>query len=101
MACAAIDAAGMNVRINAALLDDKAAATRAVEELRTIQSQAAERIERILAEVEKRAAISINTIILSSLRLSPRRVERYVGIGHDQLERAAIRQIDDARIRQR
>ena len=58
MARAAIDAAGMNVRINAASLEDKAAAKRSVEELRTIQSQAADRIEKVLAEVEKRAALA-------------------------------------------
>ncbi len=58
MARAAIDAAGMNVRINAAALDDKAAAKRSVEELRSIQSQAADRIEKILAEVEQRATLA-------------------------------------------
>jgi glutamate formiminotransferase / formiminotetrahydrofolate cyclodeaminase len=58
MARAAIDAAGMNVRINAASLDDKTAAKRSVEELHSIQSQAADRIEKILAEVEKRAALA-------------------------------------------
>jgi formiminotetrahydrofolate cyclodeaminase len=58
MARAAIDAAGMNVRINAVALDDKATAKRSVEELHSIQSQAADRIEKILAEVEQRATLA-------------------------------------------
>jgi glutamate formiminotransferase/formiminotetrahydrofolate cyclodeaminase len=58
MARAAIDAAGMNVRINAAALDDKAAAKRSVEELRSIQARAADRIEKILAQVEQRATLA-------------------------------------------
>jgi glutamate formiminotransferase/formiminotetrahydrofolate cyclodeaminase len=57
MARAAIDAAGMNVRINAATLEDKAQAQRYVEEWRSIQAQALLRVEQVLAEVEKRAAL--------------------------------------------
>lgn len=46
MARAVIDAAGMNVSINAAALDDKASAKRSFEELHAIQAQAADRIEK-------------------------------------------------------
>lgn len=58
MARAAIDAAGMNVRINALSLDDKAQARRCVDEWESIQAQAASRIEQILNEVGKRAALA-------------------------------------------
>ena len=58
MARAAIDAAGMNVRINAATLEDKAQAQRYVEEWRSIQAQAMLRVEQVLVEVEKRAALA-------------------------------------------
>jgi formiminotetrahydrofolate cyclodeaminase len=58
MARAAIDAAGMNVRINAATLDDKAQAQRYVDEWRSIQAQALLRVDQILVEVEKRAALA-------------------------------------------
>ncbi len=58
MARAAIDAAGMNVRINAASLDDKAVAQKYVADWKSVQSQAAVRIEQILAQVEQRAALA-------------------------------------------
>jgi glutamate formiminotransferase/formiminotetrahydrofolate cyclodeaminase len=58
MARAAIDAAGMNVRINAAALDDKVAAKQSVEDLRSVQAQAAKQIEKILGEIEKRATLA-------------------------------------------
>jgi glutamate formiminotransferase/formiminotetrahydrofolate cyclodeaminase len=58
MARAAIDAAGMNVRINAATLDDKAQAQRYVEEWKNIQAQAALRVDQVLLEVEKRAQLA-------------------------------------------
>jgi glutamate formiminotransferase/formiminotetrahydrofolate cyclodeaminase len=58
MARAAIDAAGMNVRINAATLDDKNQAQRYVEEWKNIQAQAMLRVEQVLAEVEKRAQLA-------------------------------------------
>ncbi|CAG0931755.1 glutamate formiminotransferase / formiminotetrahydrofolate cyclodeaminase [Thermoflexales bacterium] len=58
MARAAIDAAGMNVRINAATLDDKAQAQRYVDELKNIQAQALLRVDQVLAEVEKRATLA-------------------------------------------
>lgn len=58
MARAAIDAAGMNVRINAASLDDKALAHQYAAEWQSIQSQAAARIEQIVAQVEQRAALA-------------------------------------------
>ena len=58
MARAAIEAAGMNVRINALSLDDKAQARRCVDEWQSIQTQATQRIEQILIEVEQRAALA-------------------------------------------
>jgi len=58
MARAAIDAAGMNVRINAATLDDQGQAQRYVEEWRSIQAQALLRVDQALAEVEKRARLA-------------------------------------------
>ncbi|HET7378181.1 MAG TPA: cyclodeaminase/cyclohydrolase family protein, partial [Anaerolineae bacterium] len=58
MARAAIDAAGINVRINAASLDDKNLARQTVEKLNDIRSQAAQRIDQILLMVEKRAALA-------------------------------------------
>jgi glutamate formiminotransferase / formiminotetrahydrofolate cyclodeaminase len=58
MACAAIDAAGMNVRINAATLDDKAQAQRYVEEWKNIQAQTKLRVDQVLVEVEKRAQLA-------------------------------------------
>jgi hypothetical protein len=38
--------------------EDKATVKRSIEELHSIQSQAADRIEKILAEVEKRATLA-------------------------------------------
>jgi len=58
MARAAIDAAGMNVRINAATLDDKALAQRHVNEWQSIQVQAMRRVDQVLLEVEKRAQLA-------------------------------------------
>jgi glutamate formiminotransferase/formiminotetrahydrofolate cyclodeaminase len=58
MARAAIEAAGMNVRINAAALDDKAQAQRYVEDWQQVHSQAAAHLEQILAQVETRAALA-------------------------------------------
>ena len=58
MARAAIDAAGMNVRINAATLDDKAQAQRYVQEWKSIQAQALLRVDQVLVEVEKRAQLA-------------------------------------------
>ncbi len=58
MARAAIDAAGMNVRINAATLEDKSQAQRYVEEWKNIQAQALLRVDQVLAEVENRAALA-------------------------------------------
>ncbi|HTP11756.1 MAG TPA: glutamate formimidoyltransferase [Anaerolineae bacterium] len=58
MARAAIDAAGMNVRINAATLEDKAQAQRYVEEWKNIQAQAMLRVDQVLVEVEKRAQLA-------------------------------------------
>ncbi len=57
MARAAIDAAGMNVRINAATLDDQAHAQRYVDEWKNIQAQGMRRVDQVLAEVEKRAQL--------------------------------------------
>jgi len=59
MARTAIDSAGMNVHIDATLLEDKRLARRCVDEWQSIQTQAASRIEQILNEVDKRG-ISIN-----------------------------------------
>ena len=58
MARAAIEAAGMNVRINTAALADKNQAQRYVEEWKSIQAQAVLRVEQVLADVEKRAALA-------------------------------------------
>jgi glutamate formiminotransferase / formiminotetrahydrofolate cyclodeaminase len=58
MARAAIEAAGMNVRINAASLDDKVLAQKSVADWRSIHSQAAARIEQILQQVEQRASLA-------------------------------------------
>jgi glutamate formiminotransferase/formiminotetrahydrofolate cyclodeaminase len=58
MARAAIDAAGMNVRINAATLDDKAQAQRYVEEWKSIQAQTMLRVDQVLTEVERRAELA-------------------------------------------
>jgi glutamate formiminotransferase/formiminotetrahydrofolate cyclodeaminase len=58
MARAAIDAAGMNVRINAATLEDKAQAQRYVEEWKNIQAQTMLRVDQVLVEVEKRAKLA-------------------------------------------
>jgi glutamate formiminotransferase / formiminotetrahydrofolate cyclodeaminase len=58
MARAAIDAAGMNVRINAATLDDKNQAQRYVEEWKNIQAQTVLRVDQVLVEVEKRAQLA-------------------------------------------
>ena len=48
----------MNVRINAATLDDKNQAQRYVEEWKNIQAQALLRVDQVLAEVEKRAQLA-------------------------------------------
>jgi glutamate formiminotransferase/formiminotetrahydrofolate cyclodeaminase len=58
MARAAIDAAGMNVRINAASLDDQVRAKQYVDEWKSIRDRAASRIDQILSEVEKRATLA-------------------------------------------
>ena len=58
MARAAIEAAGMNVRINAATLDDKGQAQRYVEEWKNIQAQTMLRVDQVLVEVEKRAQLA-------------------------------------------
>jgi len=58
MARAAIDAAGMNIRINAATLGDKNQAQRFIEEWKNIQAQAMLRVDQVLVEVEKRAALA-------------------------------------------
>ncbi len=58
LARAAIDAAGMNVRINAASLEDKNLAQRYVDEWKSLQGQALLRVDRILTEVEKRATLA-------------------------------------------
>lgn len=58
MARAAIEAAGMNIRINAATLDNPVQAQRYVEEWRSIQAQAMLRVDQVQAEVEKRAALA-------------------------------------------
>ena len=58
MARAAIESAGMNVRINAAGLEDKASAQRQVQELKELRVRAAALAEQILAEVEKRAVLA-------------------------------------------
>src|SRR5512139_2462549 len=58
MARAAIDAAGMNVRINAPTLDDKNQGQRYVEEWKSIHVQALLRIDQVLVEVEKRAQLA-------------------------------------------
>jgi formiminotetrahydrofolate cyclodeaminase len=58
MARAAIDAAGMNVRINAATLDDKAQAQRYVDEWKNIQARALLRVDQVLVEVERRAQLA-------------------------------------------
>ena len=55
---AAIDAAGMNVRINAVTLEDKNQAQRYVEEWKNIQAQAMLRVDQVLTEVEKRATLA-------------------------------------------
>jgi glutamate formiminotransferase/formiminotetrahydrofolate cyclodeaminase len=58
MARAAIEAAGMNVRINAATLEDKAQAQRFVQEWKNIQAQTMLRVDQVLVEVEKRAQLA-------------------------------------------
>jgi glutamate formiminotransferase/formiminotetrahydrofolate cyclodeaminase len=58
MARAAIDAAGMNIRINVASLDDKELAQTYVGEWKSIQSQAVVRVEQVLAAVEQRASLA-------------------------------------------
>ena len=58
MARTAIEAAGMNVRVNAVGLDDEESARRQVEELKELRSRAAALTDQILAEVEKRAALA-------------------------------------------
>jgi formiminotetrahydrofolate cyclodeaminase len=58
MAHAAIEAAGMNVRVNVAGLADKDSAQRQVEELKALQAGASALTKSILAEVEKRATLA-------------------------------------------
>ena len=58
MARAAIESAGMNVRINAATLSDAEQARRFVEELSALQARGARLMEQTLAEVEKRATLA-------------------------------------------
>ncbi len=58
MARAAIESAGMNVRVNAAGLEDKASAERQAQELKELRMRAAALAEQILAEIEKRAALA-------------------------------------------
>ena len=58
MARAAIDAAGMNVRINAASLEDNALAQQYVADWKSVHAQAAQRIDQILIEVERRATLA-------------------------------------------
>ena len=53
LARAAIEAAGMNVRINAAGLDDKDSARRQIEELKELRARSAALVEQILVAVEK------------------------------------------------
>ncbi|HLF28122.1 MAG TPA: glutamate formimidoyltransferase [Anaerolineae bacterium] len=57
LARAALEAAGMNVRVNAAGLDDADRARRQVEEFNALRAHAAELAERILADVERRAGL--------------------------------------------
>ena len=58
MARAAIESAGMNVRINAATLSDTEQARRFVEELSALQARGALLAEQTLAEVERRATLA-------------------------------------------
>ncbi len=58
MARAAIEAAGMNVRINAAALADKATAKKYIDELNSIKTQCAQQIDRVVAVVEQRATLA-------------------------------------------
>ncbi len=58
IARAALESAGMNVRINAAGLDDKAQAVRQIEELKELRLRAVAQIDQILAEVDKRATLA-------------------------------------------
>ncbi len=58
MARAAVDAAGMNVRVNAASLDDRVQARRYVDEWKSIHDRAAQRIGEILGVVESRAILA-------------------------------------------
>ena len=58
MARAAIESAGMNVRVNTAGLEDKASAERQVQELKELRMRAAALTEQILADIEKRAALA-------------------------------------------
>ncbi len=55
LARAAIEAAAMNVRINAAGLDDKTSARRQAEALKALRVRGAALVEQVLAEVEKHA----------------------------------------------
>lgn len=57
MARAAVESAGMNVRINAAALDDKESARRQIEQLNALRARAATLLDLSLAEVEKRATL--------------------------------------------
>ncbi len=55
---AAVEAAGMNVRVNAAGLEDKEQAVRQVTELKDLREHGAALVDQILAEVEKRAVLA-------------------------------------------
>jgi glutamate formiminotransferase/formiminotetrahydrofolate cyclodeaminase len=57
MARAAIEAAGMNVRVNAAGLEDKDSAQRQVAALNLLRASTADLANRILEEVEQRASL--------------------------------------------
>jgi glutamate formiminotransferase/formiminotetrahydrofolate cyclodeaminase len=58
MARAAIESAGMNVRINAPSLNDKEQAHKFVEELNVLRSRAEALTSQALADVEKRATLA-------------------------------------------
>ncbi|MGH2592122.1 MAG: cyclodeaminase/cyclohydrolase family protein, partial [Anaerolineae bacterium] len=58
MARTAIEAAGMNVRVNAVGLDDRKQAGRQIEELKELRERAATLADQILGEVERRATLA-------------------------------------------
>jgi glutamate formiminotransferase/formiminotetrahydrofolate cyclodeaminase len=57
MARAAVEGAGLNVRVNAASLQDQAQARTLIEELATIRSRAANLVEQVIAVAEQRGKI--------------------------------------------